>query len=171
MSLDRSRVHDENELRLTWHEGDLAHALDVVGAGGIDGESVIAELVRFSVAAPSWAVGTAAPGFGGSRSAVSPARPRRRSTTSPPSTRSPARTAASRCTCPWDDPGDDAGALRVHAESQDLTFDAMNSNTFQDNPSTTDDGAVSYKFGSLCSTDPASSAPRSSTTATSSTSA
>ena len=30
----------------------------------------------------------------------------------------------------------------------------MNSNTFQDNPSTTGDGAVSYKFGSLASTDP-----------------
>ena len=30
----------------------------------------------------------------------------------------------------------------------------MNSNTFQDNPSTTADGAISYKFGSLASSDP-----------------
>ena len=29
----------------------------------------------------------------------------------------------------------------------------MNSNTFQDNPSTTGDGAISYKFGSMSSTD------------------
>ena len=31
----------------------------------------------------------------------------------------------------------------------------MNSNTFQDNPSTTDDGKLSYKFGSLANADPA----------------
>ena len=31
----------------------------------------------------------------------------------------------------------------------------MNSNTFQDNPSTTNDGKLSYKFGSLANADPA----------------
>ena len=31
----------------------------------------------------------------------------------------------------------------------------MNSNTFQDNPSTTDDGDITYKFGSLANVDPA----------------
>ena len=30
----------------------------------------------------------------------------------------------------------------------------MNSNTFQDNPATTDDGAITYKFGSLANADP-----------------
>jgi L-rhamnose isomerase/sugar isomerase len=35
-----------------------------------------------------------------------------------------------------------------------LAFDAMNSNTFQDNPTTTGNGAITYKFGSLCNTDP-----------------
>ena len=29
----------------------------------------------------------------------------------------------------------------------------MNSNTFQDNPSTTGDGAVTYKFGSMAAVD------------------
>ena len=53
---------------------------------------------------------------------------------------------------PWDDPADPA-SLRAHAEALGIGFDAMNSNTFQDNPSTTGDGAVSYKFGSLASTD------------------
>src|SRR5918998_2229263 len=55
---------------------------------------------------------------------------------------------------PWDDP-DDASALRAHAEERGIGFDAMNSNTFQDNPSTTHDGAVSYKFGSLANVDEA----------------
>ena len=48
---------------------------------------------------------------------------------------------------PWDNPEDPA-ALRDYAADRDIGFDAMNSNTFQDNPSTTENGRVSYKFGS-----------------------
>ena len=53
---------------------------------------------------------------------------------------------------PWDEP-DDVPALREYAESLGLGFDAVNSNTFQDNPSTTGDGAVTYKFGSMAAAD------------------
>ncbi len=31
MVIDRSRIEEENQIRLSWHESDLAHALDVVG--------------------------------------------------------------------------------------------------------------------------------------------
>jgi L-rhamnose isomerase/sugar isomerase len=55
---------------------------------------------------------------------------------------------------PWDDP-DDPDGLREYAESRGIGFDAMNSNTFQDNPSTTSDGKLTYKFGSLANADPA----------------
>src|SRR5262249_48749184 len=49
---------------------------------------------------------------------------------------------------PWDRPAD-IGALRQQARSLGLRFDAMNSNTFEDQP-----GQVhSYKFGSLAHTD------------------
>ena len=54
---------------------------------------------------------------------------------------------------PCDDPTDPA-ALREYATGRGIAFDAMNSNTFQDNPSTTDDGGISYKFGSLANSDP-----------------
>ena len=53
---------------------------------------------------------------------------------------------------PWDDPADPV-ALREHAAAVGISFDAMNSNTFQDNPATTGDGAVSYKFGSFANAD------------------
>ena len=49
---------------------------------------------------------------------------------------------------PWDKP-DNAEALLETARSQGLTFDAMNSNTFQDQPGQ----KGSYKFGSLSHTD------------------
>ena len=50
---------------------------------------------------------------------------------------------------PWDD--EDPGALLEQAGSLGLGFDAMNSNTFQNQP----DQAHSYKFGSLSHTDSA----------------
>ena len=49
---------------------------------------------------------------------------------------------------PWDKP-DDAADLRQFAAARGLTFDAMNSNTFQDQPGQ----RLSYKFGSLTHTD------------------
>ena len=61
--IDR-RIAEENELRRAWHEPDLAHALDVVARAGVDGDAVIDEVARFSVAAPSWAVGTGGTRFG-----------------------------------------------------------------------------------------------------------
>lgn len=51
---------------------------------------------------------------------------------------------------PWDSASDYA-ALREEAQSMDLSFDAVNSNTFQDQPGQ----AHSYRSGSLSATDPA----------------
>jgi L-rhamnose isomerase/sugar isomerase len=155
MTIDRNRIHEENEIRLAWHQSDLAHALDVVGRTGVDGHSVVAEVARFSAAAPSWAVGT-----GGTRFGRFPGGGEPRDTLEKIDDIAAlhALTGANRSVSlhvPWDDPGPGAGAaeLRRHAEERGIAFDAMNSNTFQDNPSTTRDGAVSYKFGSLANVD------------------
>jgi L-rhamnose isomerase / sugar isomerase len=157
MTIDRSRIEEENELRLAWHESDLAHALDVAGRAGVDGEAVVAEVARFSAAAPSWAVGT-----GGTRFGRFPGGGEPRDTFEKIDDVAAlnALTGANRTVSlhvPWDDPGLGEGAaeLRRHAAGRDIGFDAMNSNTFQDNPSTTRDGALSYKFGSLANTDEA----------------
>jgi L-rhamnose isomerase/sugar isomerase len=121
----------------------------------VDGEAVVAEVARFSAAAPSWAVGT-----GGTRFGRFPGGGEPRDTVEKIDDVAAlnALTGANRTVSlhvPWDDPGlgTGAAALRAHAEERGLGFDAMNSNTFQDNPSTTDDGAVSYKFGSLANVD------------------
>jgi L-rhamnose isomerase/sugar isomerase len=154
--IDRDRLADriaeENEPRLPWHQGDLAHAVEVVGRSGADPESVISQLAAFSVAAPSWAMGT-----GGTRFGRFPGggEPRTVEEKIDDVAALNALTGANRTVSlhvPWDDPADPAG-LREHASSLGIGFDAMNSNTFQDNPSTTNDGAVSYKFGSLANTD------------------
>ena len=116
---------------------------------------MIEEVARFSVAAPSWAVGT-----GGTRFGRFPGggEPRTTAEKIDDVAALDAVTGANRTVSlhvPWDDPSDDAAGLRAHAESLGIGFDAMNSNTFQDNPSTTGDGRVSYKFGSLANVDPA----------------
>jgi L-rhamnose isomerase / sugar isomerase len=153
MVIERSRIEEENELRLAWHESDLAHALDVVGRSGVDAGAVVSEVARFSAAAPSWAVGT-----GGTRFGRFPGGGEPRDTYEKIDDIAAvnALTGANRTVSlhvPWDDPGDEAPTLRRHAEERHVGFDAMNSNTFQDNPSTTRDGAVSYKFGSLANVD------------------
>jgi L-rhamnose isomerase/sugar isomerase len=155
--IESRRIHEENELRLAWHEPDRAHAVDVVSRSGVDGEAVITEIARFAVAAPSWAVGT-----GGTRFGRFPGGGEPRDTFEKIDDIAAlhALTGANPTVSlhvPWDDPGLDDGAadLRRHAEERGIGFDAMNSNTFQDNPSTTGDGEVSYKFGSLANVDAA----------------
>jgi L-rhamnose isomerase/sugar isomerase len=134
--------------RVADHERDLATATDRLGRAGIDAEVVVAEVARFSVAAPSWAVGT-----GGTRFGRFPGGGEPRSTEEKIDDVAAlnAVTGANRTVSlhvPWDDPADPA-ALKRHADEAGIAFDAMNSNTFQDNASTTGNGEISYKFGSL----------------------
>jgi L-rhamnose isomerase / sugar isomerase len=130
------------------HRRALAAAASLLELQGTDVERVIDEVARFSVAAPSWALGT-----GGTRFARFPGRgePRTLEEKLDDVAALNALTGANRTVSihiPWDEPDDPAG-LREYAASIGLAFDAMNSNTFQDNPSTTRDGTLSYKFGSM----------------------
>lgn len=147
------QIVDLEQDRRAKHERDLAVLSERMADDGVDADAVIREISRFSVAAPSWAVGT-----GGTRFGRFPAggEPRTTEEKIDDVAALNALTGANRTISlhvPWDDPRDPA-ALREHALRGGITFDAMNSNTFQDNPSTTRDGAVSYKFGSFAHTDP-----------------
>jgi L-rhamnose isomerase / sugar isomerase len=130
------------------HEQALAAAVSLLELQGVDADRIIEEVGRFSVAAPSWALGT-----GGTRFArfSGPGEPRTVEDKLDDVAALNALTGANRTVSlhvPWDET-DDPPALLEYATSIGLAFDAMNSNTFQDNPSTTDDGSVSFKFGSM----------------------
>ena len=115
---------------------------------GVDIDAVTARVQAFGVAVPTWGVGTGGtrfarfPGPGEPRNifekledcAVIQQLVRATPTVSPH--------------FPWDKV-DDYAALRETAASHGLAFDAVNSNTFQDQP----DQPLSYKFGSLTHTD------------------
>ena len=135
------------------HARDLDMQRERLARAGTEADPVIDEITRLSVAAPSWAVGTGGTRFG--RFPIG-GEPRTTEEKIDDIAALNALTGANRTVSlhvPWDDPADPV-ALRAHADAAGISFDAMNSNTFQDNPSTTGDGAVSYKFGSLANADP-----------------
>ncbi len=117
---------------------------------GIDAEALVRKVTAFGVAIPTWGVGTGGtrfarfPGPGEPRNvfekiddcAVIQQLARATPTISPH--------------IPWDKVGDYA-ALREKAAAHELAFDAVNSNTFQDQPGQ----GLSYKFGSLSHADKA----------------
>lgn len=116
---------------------------------GIDIDGVKAKVAAFSVAVPSWGAGR-----GGTRFAKFPI------AGEPTNIHEKLEDCAvvnqlSRITprvsphFPWDKVSDYAG-LREEAASLGLSFDAVNSNTFQDQP----DQPLSYRNGSLTATDP-----------------
>jgi L-rhamnose isomerase / sugar isomerase len=116
----------------------------------VDLESITAAVAQFAVAIPSWGVGT-----GGTRFArfPGPGEPRNIHEKLEDCAVIHALTAATPTVSlhlPWDK-ASDYKALREYAAHLGLAFDAINSNTFQDQP----DQARSYKFGSLTHTDAA----------------
>jgi len=132
------------------HEDDYASLGRAIGRRGIDIEAITTAVQGFSVAVPTWGVGS-----GGTRFArfPGPGEPRnifdkledcgviQQLTRATPAV-SPH--------FPWDKVSDYA-ALREAATKEGLTFDAVNSNTFQDQPGQ----KHSYKFGSLANNDEA----------------
>jgi L-rhamnose isomerase/sugar isomerase len=133
-------------------DADLAYTYDALDACGVTAANVIGHIAHFSVAAPSWAVGT-----GGTRFGRFPMGGEPRDTYEKVDDVAAlnAVTGANRkisLHVPWDNPTDPEG-LHAYADERGIAFDAMNSNTFQDNPSTTQGGQISYKFGSLANVD------------------
>ncbi|HEV2354790.1 MAG TPA: sugar isomerase, partial [Puia sp.] len=140
MKWEPHKIAAHNELLLKEHQ----RRLDFIMASVKDTESVIRKLVDFQVAIPSWALGT-----GGTRFGRFPRGGEPRSLLEKIEDigllHALSRSAgAISLHIPWDVPEDPA-AVRAAASYHGLKFDAMNSNTFQDQPGQ----EHSYKFGSL----------------------
>ncbi len=129
---------------------DFDHLGAQLARRGVEIEPIVRRVQAFAVALPTWGVGT-----GGTRFARFPigGEPRNifeRLEDCAVVQQLGRTTPAVSPHIPWDRV-DDPGALRRHAEDLGLRFDAVNSNTFQDQPGQTH----SYKYGSLTHTDPA----------------
>lgn len=135
---------------LAAHERDLECLTEQLARRGLEAEALIEQVAAFEVAVPSWALGT-----GGTRFGRFPGKGEPRDVFEKMEDVALIHrlTGATPCVSlhiPWDEP-DDPAALRQHAADLGLGFDAVNSNTFQDQPGQ----RLSYKFGSLGHTDAA----------------
>lgn len=130
------------------HARDLTHLTEQLGRRNLNIETIIEAVADFEVAIPSWALGT-----GGTRFGRFPGYGEPRDVYEKMEDIAVLRNltvAASSVSLhiPWDEP-DDPALLVAKASDLGLRFDAMNSNTFQDQGNQ----PLSYKYGSLCHTD------------------
>lgn len=130
------------------HDRDLDHLGSQLTRQGIDLEAAIARVRRFEVAVPSWALGTGGTRFGRFPGPGEPRSVFEKMDDVAEVHRLSGATPRVSLHLPWDEP-EDVSALRQYASELGLGFDAVNSNTFQDQPGQ----EHSYKFGSLCHTD------------------
>lgn len=148
--ISASVIEAHNDKRRADLQSDYAALGAKLARGGVDIDAVKAKVAAYGVAVPSWGVGT-----GGTRFARFPGAGEPRNifdkiedcAVIQQLTRA---TPAVSLHIPWDKV-DDLAALKQRGEALGLGFDAMNSNTFQDQPGQ----AHSYKFGSLSHNDAA----------------
>ncbi len=148
--LDPNRIESHNRARELPQARDFEHAADRLSRIGLDVEEIIAGIQTFEVAVPSWALGTGGTRFGRFPGKGEPRNVYEKMDDIAVIHQLTGATPRVSLHIPWDEP-DDPATLRDHAEAIGLGFDAMNSNTFQDQPGQ----ELSYKFGSFSHTDPA----------------
>lgn len=142
--IDAAQVEQHNASQRAALQADYDALGGMLSRRGVDIEALTAKAQTFAVAVPSWGVGT-----GGTRFARFPGKGEPRDVTEKLEdcavinqlTRA---TPAVSLHFPWDKPTDPK-ALRQQADELGLGFDAVNSNTFQDQAGQ----AQTYKFGSL----------------------
>lgn len=143
-------IAEQNKKAKEWVGEDYEHLAKILRRRSVDIEDLVAKAGAFRVAVPSWGVGT-----GGTRFARFPGVGEPRGiyekledcATINKLVRS---TPAVSLHIPWDRP-ENAAELNEFARARGLHFDAMNSNTFQDQAGQ----KHSYKFGSLTHPDAA----------------
>ena len=148
MRIDPEQISDQNRRGEAGHRDAFDFLASRLDGAGHDVDTLLKKITKFQIAIPSWALGS-----GGTRFARFPGGGEPRSLEEKmldvgllhAINRS---SGAISLHIPWDIPTD-AAAIKALAEELDLEFDAVNSNTFQDQP----DQDFSYKFGSLSHTE------------------
>ncbi len=146
MRLTKTQIEEHNGKYLAAHKKQI----DFI-TGSIDrtGE-IIRKLTDFQIAIPSWALGSGGTRFGRFSGGGEPGTLEEKMEDISLLHQLNRSSGAISLHIPWDIPSDPK-ATRELARQYDITFDAMNSNTFQDQKGQ----PLSYKFGSMQHTDKA----------------
>ena len=140
MLLNTNLIEESNKALLGAHKNAYSFVADTIP----EVEEVIKKLVAFQVAIPSWALGTGGTRFGRFSGGGEPGNLQQKIEDIGLIHALNKSSGAISLHIPWDIPSD-AQAIKELAAQHGLLFDAVNSNTFQDQPGQ----ALSYKFGSL----------------------
>jgi L-rhamnose isomerase / sugar isomerase len=146
MLLDIHRIEEHNKVSGKTHKNDLDHLMAKIP----EAEKIIGLLSSFQVAIPSWALGTGGTRFGRFSGGGEPRSLEEKIEDVGLLHQLNQSSGAISLHIPWDIPSD-VKAIKALAAQFKLRFDAVNSNTFQDQPGQ----KHSYKFGSLQHTDKA----------------
>lgn len=148
MIISKNRVAAHNQESIEKHSRNFDSLADTLAKKGFDVEHIVKRISDFQVAIPSWALGAGGTRFGRFSYHGEPGTLEQKIEDVGLIHALTKSAGAISLHVPWDVP-EDTEKIKKLTKSLGLTFDAMNSNTFQDQP----DQKHSYKFGSLCSTD------------------
>ncbi|WP_448698915.1 TIM barrel protein [Mucilaginibacter sp. AW1-3] len=140
MQIEKYKIDEINNGALADHK----RKFEFVAADVANVEDVLKKLEAFQIAIPSWALGTGGTRFGRFSGKGEPGSLEEKIEDVGVLHSLNKSSGAISLHIPWDIPKD-AKAIKALAAQHGLVFDAMNSNTFQDQPGSSE----SYKFGSL----------------------
>lgn len=150
MRVDPEQIRGYNKSLEAQHNKSFQLLRDSLEASGVDVEDLLGKLADLQIAIPSWALGTGGTRFGRFSIGGEPAVLEEKIEDIGLLHALNKSSGAVSLHIPWDIP-EDPKALMEFATNLDIKFDAVNSNTFQDQP----DQKLSYKYGSLSHTDAA----------------
>ncbi|GAA4441457.1 L-rhamnose catabolism isomerase [Pontibacter saemangeumensis] len=140
MQINKHSIQEYNQGQLQEH----SRRYDFAASSVKDVEGVLQKLMDFQVAIPSWALGTGGTRFGRFPGGGEPRSLEEKIEDVGLLHRLNGASGAISLHIPWDIPTN-ASHIKALAAQHGLRFDAMNSNTFQDQPGQ----GLSYKFGSM----------------------
>src|SRR6195952_4435105 len=140
MQLDKSIIDELNHQQIKKHQRQF----EFVAADVNELDSVLKKLGAFNIAIPSWALGTGGTRFGRFSGGGEPRSLEEKISDVGVIHALNKSSNSISLHIPWDIP-DNASEMKALAAQHGLHFDAVNSNTFQDQK----DQKLSYKFGSL----------------------
>jgi L-rhamnose isomerase/sugar isomerase len=140
MHIEKYKLQEYNQSALKYHQ----RKFDFVASSIKNVEEVLQKLIDFQIAIPSWALRTGGTRFGRFAGGGEPRSLEEKIEDIGLLHKLNNSSGAISLHIPWDIPSN-ANNIKALAAQNGLRFDAMNSNTFQDQP----DQQLSYKFGSM----------------------
>ena len=148
MIIDQTIIDSHNSDSEKSHQDQLAYISDELGKKGIDLEGILDQISKFQITIPSWALGSGGTRFGKFPIGGEPGNLNEKLDDIGLLHKITGACDSISLHLPWDIP-EDTSAAKEKATELGISFDSVNSNTFQDK----DGQEHSYKFGSLSHTD------------------